>query len=119
MVGPTEATRDRVSWSGAGWRIALAVVFGLVLAWDVREAVGNLLGVLNLAAGFETAISPTGWFVLLLAIALPLVGFLAVLWLGRRAPAMSLFLAYLTVTVVVSALSLDILAIYSPLSLLV
>lgn len=101
------------------WRVGFAIVFGLVLAWEVWEAVGNLLGVVNLAAGFETAVSPMGWFVLLLGVALPLVGFLAVLWLGRRAAPTSLFLAYLTVTVVVAALSLDILSIYSPLSLLV
>lgn len=101
------------------WRIALALLFGLVLAWEVWEAIGNLVGVLALASGFETSVSPMGWFVLLLAVALPLVGFLAVLWLGRRAQPMSLFLAYLTVTVVVAALSLDILSIYSPLSLLV
>lgn len=119
MAAPAGAERAPESGRRGWWRVAFAVLFGLVLAWEVWEAVGNLLGVLTLAAGFETSVSPTGWFVLLLGVALPLGGFLAVAWLGRSARPMSLFLAYLTVTVVVAALSLDILSIYSPLSLLV
>jgi hypothetical protein len=116
MASDTRAAPSaaRLRW----WRAALALVFGLLLAWDAWEAVGNLLGVVGLAAGFETTVSALGWVVLILAVALPVVGFVAVLWLGRAAGPMGLFLAYATVTVLVAAISLDILSIYSPISLL-
>jgi hypothetical protein len=95
------------------------VIFGLLLAWDVWEAVGNLLGVIAFANQYETSVSGVGWFVLLLAVGLPLAGFLGVLWFGRRSSPIGLMLAYLTATAVVAALSFDILSIYGPLSLIV
>jgi hypothetical protein len=104
----TDGRRSAPRWT----RAALAVVFGLLLAWDVWEALGNLLGVSGTASALGTTVSPTGWFVLVFAIALPLLGFLAVLWFGRRAGLVTLLIAYATVTVVVAALSMDLLAIY-------
>ncbi len=102
-----------------GARIAVTLVFGLVLAGDVWEAVGNLLGVSATASALGTSVSVTGWFVLVLGVAMPVAGFLGVSWLGRRARLSSLVIGYLTVTVVVAALSLDLLAIYGLGALLV
>lgn len=100
-------------------RLVLAVVFGLLLAWDVWEAVGNLLGVTGTASALGTSVSGVGWAVLILAVVLPVAAFLGVLWFGRRTGVVSLAIAYATVTVVVSALSLDLLAIYGIGTLLV
>lgn len=100
-------------------RIVVTVVFGLLLAWDVWEAIGNLLGVTGTAAALGTSVSATGWFVLVLAVVMPVAGFLGVAWWGRSARSSTLLIAYATVTVVVSALSLDLLAIYGLGTLLV
>lgn len=99
-------------------RVVLGLVFGLLLAWDVWAAVGNILGVTGTASALGTSVSGVGWAVLVLALVLPVAGFLGVLWFGRRASLGSLALAYVLVTVVVSALTLDLLAIYGLGSLL-
>lgn len=112
MTADTDTQARRSGSSPRRGRVALAVVFGLLLAWDVWEAVGNLLGVTGTATALGTTVSATGWFVLVFAILLPLMGFLAVLWFGRRAGLMSVLIAYVTVTAVVAALSMDLLAIY-------
>ncbi|RUQ97630.1 hypothetical protein [Labedella endophytica] len=110
MVRRDEERAPRVAprWT----RVALAVVFGLLLAADVWEAIGNLLGVTGTAAALGTSMSAVGWAVLVFAIVLPVAAFLGVLWFGRRAGLVSLVIAYATATVVVAALSLDLLAIY-------
>jgi hypothetical protein len=100
-------------------RAIIVLVFGLLLAWDVWEAVGNLLGVTGTAAALGTSVSPTGWFVLCFGVALPIAGFVGVLWFGRRARPATLLIACATVTTVVAALSLDLLAIYGIGTLLV
>jgi hypothetical protein len=100
-------------------RAVIVLVFGLLLAWDVWEAVGNLMGVTGTAAALGTSVSPTGWFVLCFGVVLPVAGFVAVLWFGRRARPATLLIAFATVTTVVAALSLDLLAIYGIGTLLV
>lgn len=100
-------------------RALVVVVFGLLLAWDVWEAVGNLLGVTGTATALGTSVSPTGWFVLCFGVVLPIAGFAGVLWFGRRARPATLLIAFVTVTTVVAALSLDLLAIYGIGTLLV
>jgi hypothetical protein len=89
MTDPTRATlggagrRDR-----PGRRLAvsvlIAVVFALLFAWDVWEAVGNLIGLRGYAASLGTDLNPTGWTVLLLGLVLPVVCFVVALLLGRR-----------------------------------
>ncbi|RWZ52010.1 hypothetical protein ELQ90_08055 [Labedella phragmitis] len=93
-------------------RAVIVVVFGLLLAWDAWEAVGNLLGVTGTAVALGTSVSPTGWIVLCFGVALPIAGFVGVLWFGRHARPATLLIAFATVTTVVAALSLDLLAIY-------
>jgi FtsH-binding integral membrane protein len=100
-------------------RAVIVVIFALLLAWDVWEAVGNLLGVTGTATALGTTVSPTGWFVLCFGVVLPIAGFVGVLWFGRRARPTTLLIAFATVTTVVAALSLDLLAIYGIGTLLV
>ncbi|KQQ07907.1 hypothetical protein [Rathayibacter sp. Leaf296] len=73
---------------GRGKRFALsvliAVLFGALFAWDVWEAIGNLVGIRAYAAGLNTDLNATGWTVLLLGLALPVVCFAVALLLGRR-----------------------------------
>lgn len=107
-----ETTGTRRRPAPAWIRLVLAVVFGLFLAADVWEAVGNLLGVTGTASALGTTVSGIGWVVLIFAVVLPIAAFLGVLWFGRRAGVVGLLIAYVTATVVVAALSLDLLAIY-------
>jgi hypothetical protein len=102
-----------------GVRVLLGVVFGLILAADVWEAIGNLLGVTGTASALGTSVSGVGWAVLVFAVVLPIAAFLGVMWFGRRAGTVSLAVAYVAVTALVSALSLDLLAIYGIGTLLV
>lgn len=64
--------------------LVMAVGFGLFYAYDVWEAVGNLVGLSAAAAGLGTSLSGFGWAVLGTAVVLPAVLFVIALWLGRR-----------------------------------
>lgn len=74
--------RDRAGRRLVIW-ITAVVVVGLLLAWDVWEAIGNLVGLRANAAYLGTELNPTGWVVLLLGLVLPVLCFVAALVLGR------------------------------------
>lgn len=78
----TDAHRSRPTplWVTLG----LAVVFGLFYAWDIWEAVGNLVGLSITAAELDTSLSAFGWTILVAAVVMPAVVFALALWLGRR-----------------------------------
>ncbi|PPF15924.1 hypothetical protein [Rathayibacter rathayi] len=89
MIDSTRATLG-----GAGRRdqrggrlissLLIAVAFALFFAWDIWEAIGNLIGLRSYAALLDTDLNSTGWTVLLLALVLPVVCFVVALVLGRR-----------------------------------
>jgi len=86
----------------------LAVIFGLVYAYDVWEAVGNLVGLSLNAQSLDTQFSAFGWIVLVGAVVLPAVLFGIAFWLGRyRAPG-SQVLLYVVGLGASAALSLDV-----------
>ncbi|MCJ1700966.1 hypothetical protein MT356_14690 [Rathayibacter festucae] len=64
--------------------VLIAAVFALFFAWDVWEGIGNLVGLRTYAATLGTDLNGTGWTVLLLGLALPVVCFVLALVLGRR-----------------------------------
>ncbi|PPH13953.1 hypothetical protein C5C36_06670 [Rathayibacter sp. AY1G1] len=88
----TDSTRATLGGTGRrdrpGRRLAasvlVAVVFALFFAWDVWEAVGNLIGLRSYAASLGTDLNPTGWAVLLLGLVLPVACFVVAVLLGRR-----------------------------------
>jgi hypothetical protein len=92
--------------------IALAIAFGLFFAYDAWEAVGNLVGVAELAGTLETSISGLGWVVLIAAILLPVALFAAAFLLGRRRSAVVQAALYLTGLAVSALLYLDILLMF-------
>lgn len=63
--------------------VLIAVLFGLLFAWDVWEAIGNLVGLRTYAASLDTDLNATGWTLLVLGLVLPVVCFVAALALGR------------------------------------
>ena len=73
---PTEIGRARVRY---GWlSIVVAVVFGLLNAYVLWNAIGNLI---NLPKEFG-AVTP--WWLLILDLAVPVVAFTAAFIIGRR-----------------------------------
>lgn len=92
--------------------IALAIAFGLFFAYDAWEAVGNLVGVADLAGTLDTSISGLGWVVLIAAILIPIVLFAVAFLLGRRRSAVVQAALYLTGLAVSALLYLDILLMF-------
>jgi Family of unknown function (DUF6069) len=70
----TEHTRARYGWPS----IVVAVVFGILNAYVLWNAIGNLI---NLPKAFG---SVTPWWLLILDLAVPIVAFAVALFLGRR-----------------------------------
>ncbi|MEI5584635.1 MULTISPECIES: hypothetical protein [unclassified Agromyces] len=92
--------------------VALAIAFGLFFAYDAWEAVGNLVGVADLAGSLDTSISGLGWIVLIAAVLLPILLFASAFLLGRRRSAVVQAALYLTGLAVSAALYLDILLMF-------
>ena len=90
----------------------ITVVFGLLYAYDVWEAVGNLVG-LNMQAS-TLGVSLSGWGIALLvaAILVPLVVFGLAYWLGRHRGPAAQALLFLVGYAVVQALTLDVAALF-------
>jgi hypothetical protein len=91
-------------------QVSLAVLFGLFYAYDVWEAVGNLVGLTQTAAALDATLTGATWAVLLIAIVLPIALFALAFTLGRRRGALMQAALYLLGLAVSAAWSLDILA---------
>jgi hypothetical protein len=82
----TESTamqpRERVKYTWPS--IVVAVVFGLLYAYILWSAIGNLI---ELPKELDAAGAP--WGLLVLDVALPVVAYAAAFWLGRRRPILS------------------------------
>lgn len=63
-------------------RVGIIVAFGAVYAWDVWEALGNLVGLAPFYEAFGIADS-VPWVLLVAGVALPVVVFVAALWSWR------------------------------------
>jgi len=70
----TEKTRDRYGWTS----LVVAVVFGLLYAYVLWNAIGNLV---NLPKEFG---SLTPWWLLIIDVAVPVIAFAAAVFVGRR-----------------------------------
>ncbi|HLP22570.1 MAG TPA: hypothetical protein VK139_00825 [Microbacteriaceae bacterium] len=64
--------------------LVIAAVFGLLYAYDVWEAAGNLVGIVTYANGLQVAVAAWGWAVLIGATVLPGALWVAASLLGWR-----------------------------------
>jgi magnesium-transporting ATPase (P-type) len=112
-MGGTSAPRSRVSGTPLWLAVTLAVLFGLFYAYDVWEALGNLIGMSTLAAHLEAGINGFGWFLLVIAIVLPLALFAAAFAFGRRRGPLVQIAFYAAGLGVSAALSMDIIAAFT------
>ncbi|MFB9309384.1 hypothetical protein BJY17_001154 [Agromyces hippuratus] len=114
-TGPTAADSDPAPARQATplWlAITIAVVFGVFYAYDVWEAVGNLVG-LNLTANeLGVAITGGGWALLVTGIAVPLLVFGTALWLGRRRAPLAQVVLLLAGYALVQVLAADVSAFF-------
>ena len=87
--------------------MTIAVVFGVLYAYDVWEAVGNLVG-LNLQAGaLGVPLSGLGLTLLIAALIVPFLVFGVAFWLGRRRTPLAQVLLFLAGYALVQALAFD------------
>ncbi|WP_314139446.1 bacitracin resistance protein [uncultured Plantibacter sp.] len=109
-------TADPVSKPAAerpGWLSwSIAVLFGLFFAYDVFEAVGNLVGIVGTANGLAVPVLPLGWVVLIGGLLLPIVAFAIACWTGRDRSLGEQAVRYLVALCVVAPISLSVLAMF-------
>jgi len=120
-----EAAGGADATAGSGRRrrwpvVVLAVAFALLFAWDVVEAVGNLVSVpldsryanndFYRENGLDGLVAEPPWVVLVLGVLLPPVAFVLALVASRRRPLGVVALALATGLAAVAALNLTITA---------
>ena len=112
MVADAEAVVPARRATPRWLAVTIIVVFGLLYAYDVWEAVGNLVG-LNIQAS-TLGVSLSGWGIglLLAAILVPFVVFGLASWLGRHRGPAAQALLFLVGYAVVQALTLDLTALF-------
>ncbi|HXH35535.1 MAG TPA: hypothetical protein VNJ54_14210 [Plantibacter sp.] len=113
MTSTTADDARQVPAARGNWlNWCVAVLFGLFFAYDVFEAVGNLVGILSTADGLGVAVLPLGWIVLLGSLLLPIVAFAIAYWTGRGRSLGEQALRFLVALCVVAAISLSVLAMF-------
>ncbi|SIN71319.1 hypothetical protein [Agromyces cerinus] len=114
-TGPTAAGVDRTPVRSATplWlAITIAVVFGVFYAYDVWEAVGNLVGLNITANELGVAITGGGWALLVVGIAVPLLVFGTAFWLGRHRAPLAQVVLFLAGFALVQVLAADVSAFF-------
>lgn len=92
--------------------LAIALFIGLFYAYDVWEAVGNLVGLNLQAQSLDTQLSGFGWAVLIFGVLLPVLVYALAFWLGRNRAFGVQALTLLVGLCAVAAVSLDITAVF-------
>lgn len=106
MMISTAGRRGSPTWAVA----AIAGVFALLFAYAVLTAVNYLVASLQSAGAAGLSLTPMGWVVWILAIALPILLFALALALGRRRGLLTLTLFLLTGLALVAVFWLDVVA---------
>ena len=113
MTPSTDARRRR----NRALPVAVAILFGLLFAYDLIEAITNLVGLpADIATANEFAaqngLQPIAvpWAILVANTLLPVVAFAAAWWIGRRRQIRMQALLYLVGLAVVAAVTLSLTA---------
>lgn len=101
-----ETKRGRYGWLS----LVVAAVFGLFYAYDVWEAIGNMVNLPGFYAllGYDPGAIP--WWLLIIGLLIPPAGFLVAFWVGRRFSVGGKALVFLLGLAVVAALGLGVVA---------
>ncbi len=92
--------------------VTIAVLFGVLYAYDVWEAVGNLVGLNLQAASLGIAISGVGLTLLIVALVLPFLVFGIAFWLGHRRSPLPQVVLFLAGYAAVQAISFGLTALF-------
>ena len=90
----------------------IAVLFGVLYAYDVWEAVRDLVGMTMLVGDLGVSFAGVGIGILIAALLVPLVVFGIAFWLGRRRGPLAQVVLFLAGYTFVQALTLDLSAIF-------
>jgi hypothetical protein len=92
--------------------VTIAVLFGVLYAFDVWEAVRDLVGMTMLVGDLGVSFAGIGIAILIAALLVPLIVFGIAFWLGRRLGPLAQIVLFLTGYALVQALTLDLAAIF-------
>jgi hypothetical protein len=92
--------------------VTIAVLFGMLYAYDVWEAVRDLVGMTMLVGDLGVSFAGVGIGILIAALLVPLVVFGIAFWLGRRRGPLAQIVLFLAGYALVQALTLDLSAIF-------
>lgn len=92
--------------------VTIAVAFGVFFAYDVWEAIGNLVGLNVSAAELGVALTGFGVALLVVGIIVPLLVYGVAFWLGRRRGPLPQILLFVVGFAVVQVLSADIASLF-------
>ena len=92
--------------------VSIAVLFGVFYAYDVWEAVGNLVGLNIQAAALGVPLAGWGVALLVAALVVPFLAFGVALWLGRHRGPLVQVVLFLVGYALVQALTLDLSALF-------
>jgi hypothetical protein len=92
--------------------VTIAVLFGVLYAYDVWEAVRDLVGMSLLVGDLGVSFAGAGLGLLIAALVVPLLVFALAFWLGRHRNPLVQVVLFLTGYAVVQALTLDIAAFF-------
>ncbi|WP_139416809.1 hypothetical protein [Agromyces laixinhei] len=115
-TGPTAPVADTPAARPATplWlAITIAVAFGVFYAYDVWEAVGNLVGLNITAAELGIAMTGAGWALLIVGVAVPFLVFGSAFWLGRRRGPLAQAVLFLAGYALVQVLTADVSAYFA------
>lgn len=90
----------------------IAVLFGVLYAYDVWEAVRDLVGMILLVGDLGVSFAGVGIGLLIAAVIVPFLVFGLVFWLGRRRGPLVQVVLFLAGFALVQALTLDLSAIF-------
>ncbi|MEO6199851.1 MAG: bacitracin resistance protein [Cryobacterium sp.] len=105
---PTTIVRPSAPTTPQWLVVTISVFFGLFFAYDMWEAIGNLVGLNAAAQSLDTRLSGFGWAVLIAGVILPVLVFGIAFWLGRRRAAAARAMLLLVGLCLIAVLSLDI-----------
>lgn len=106
----TAATSEKAPDApGYGWlSVTIAAVFGAFYAYDLWEAIGNLVNLPPFYAMYGFDVEQLPWWLLWVGVLIPPVVFGLALLLGRRAGVLGRALIFLAGLALVAALSLTV-----------
>ena len=119
MTGETPTPAPTPASPRLWLNLTVAAVFGLFVAYDVWEAIGNLVGIVTYANDLRVGVVGWGWIVLVGAALLPLGLWVAAAAVGWRRPVGQKIVLQLLALAVSAAVYLSIITMFNDSNLFV